>query len=215
MPSPVDELLDVEVRPGWRLSGERSLYLAAERTLVLADIHWGYADSHRRIGNLLPRWGDAEIALRVQRLLEHYAPARMIWLGDSLHTSAGAPAAEAFLDELAREMEVVILAGNHDRAWKRADRRDYAMGDLYFHHGDRPGAAAPGQIEIIGHLHPAVSWHDGAGLRLKLPALVEGPRRVILPSFSDWSAGLPWNERLEEGERLWLISRRKIWPLRG
>jgi metallophosphoesterase superfamily enzyme len=205
------DLLDVEIRPGWRLSSERSLYLAPERTLVVADIHWGYAEAHRRAGNLLPLWGDEALAFRLRRLLDHYRPARMIWLGDSLHTREGAPLAENFLADLSRGIEVIILAGNHDRQWKRADAHEYHLGDCFFHHGDRSREVPPGRIEIMGHIHPALSWSDGAGLRLKVPALVEGPRRVILPSFSDWSSGAAWNDRLAEGERLWLVSPRKIW----
>jgi metallophosphoesterase superfamily enzyme len=214
MASSTTELLDVEIRPGWRLSAERSLYFAEERTLAIADIHWGYADSHRRVGNLLPLWGDEQLARRLQRLLSHYRPVRMIWLGDSLHTPPAARIAEAFLGTLPRDIEVIVLAGNHDRAWPRVDAHDYRHADCYFHHGDRPREIEPGLIEIVGHIHPAISWSDGAGLRLKVPALVEGRRRVILPSFSDWSGGATWNGRLEEGERLWLISQRKIWAPR-
>jgi metallophosphoesterase superfamily enzyme len=215
MPISTTELLDAEIRPGWRLSAERSLYFAEERTLVVADIHWGYADSHRRVGNLLPLWGDEQIARRLQRLLSHYRPARMIWLGDSLHTPAAARIAEAFLETISPEVEVIVLAGNHDRKWPRINAHEHRVGDCFFHHGDRVRDIEPGLIEIIGHIHPALSWSDGAGLRLKVPALVEGRRRVILPSFSDWSGGARWNERLEEGERLWLISQRKIWALRS
>jgi metallophosphoesterase superfamily enzyme len=167
------------------------------------------------VGNLLPMWGDREIAGRLRRLLGHYQPERMIWLGDSLHTRQSARVAEDFLATLPPETEVIILAGNHDRSWPRADREEYRLGDCLFHHGDRAREIDPHGIEIIGHLHPAISWSDGAGLRLKLPALVHGSRRIVMPSFSDWSAGLPWNGRLEEDEKLWLISPRKIWAAAG
>jgi metallophosphoesterase superfamily enzyme len=211
MPSTTNDLIEVEIRPGWRLSSERSLYFNHERTLVVADIHWGYADSHRKIGNLLPLWGNEETDRRLSRLLEHYQPARMIWLGDSLHTPHAAPIAERFLSELNSSIEMIILAGNHDRNWPRAHAKEFQMGTCRFHHGDHPVQIEAGMMEIIGHLHPAFSWSDGAGLRLKLPALVEGPNRLILPSFSDWSAGAAWNGRLEAGEKLWLISPRRIW----
>jgi metallophosphoesterase superfamily enzyme len=137
----------------------------------------------------------------------------MIWLGDSLHTPSAAPIAEQFLSTLPPELEIVILAGNHDRKWPRATLAEYRLGSCHFHHGDREVEAVPDTVEIIGHLHPAIAWSDGAGLRLKVPALVEGPRRLVLPSFSDWSAGAAWNGQLQAGERLWLVSSRKIWPL--
>jgi metallophosphoesterase superfamily enzyme len=206
------ELPHAEVRPGWWLSAGRALYLEAERTLVIADIHWGYALSHRRAGNLLPLWGDPETAQRLHRLLERYQPARQIWLGDSLHTPGAREEAERFLGEWPG-VEAIVIRGNHDRSWPRADRDIHRLGPLVFHHGDRVHELGVDEIEIVGHLHPAVSWNDGAGLRLKFPALVHGPRRVVLPSFSDWAAGVPWNGRRAEAETLWVVSPRKVWPM--
>ena len=212
MPPSTLEIPHAEIQPGWFLSADRALYFAAERTLAIADIHWGYAFSHRRVGNLLPMWGNDEIALRLRRVIRRYAPLRMIWLGDSLHTPQAAEFAEKFLEEI-NGIEVIVVKGNHDRAWPRADRHDYRLGPLVFHHGDRARALEPGEIEIVGHIHPAMSWSDGAGMRIKVPALIHGPRRIVLPSFSDWSAGAPWNDRLEEDETLWLVSARKVWAL--
>ena len=211
MPLTFAEIPHVEIQPGWWLSGDRALYLAEEQTLAVADIHWGYAFSHRRVGNLLPLWGNDEIALRLRRVLSRYAPKRMIWLGDSLHTPEAASFAERFLEEL--DLEVIVIRGNHDRKWPRADRLDYRLGPLLFHHGDGTRELAAGEIEVIGHLHPALSMSDGAGLRLKVPALVQGPRRIILPSFSEWSAGAVWNNQLFPQEKLWLVSPRKVWAL--
>jgi putative SbcD/Mre11-related phosphoesterase len=207
------EIPHVEIQPGWWLSSDRALYLAPERTLVVADIHWGYAHSHRLAGNLLPLWGNDTIALRLRRLLERYQPQRMIWLGDSLHTPGAAEFADRFLAELGA-LEVIVVQGNHDRQWPRANHLDFRLGACLFHHGDSPRELGPGEIEIIGHLHPAISLGDGAGLRLKVPALVQGPRRIILPSFSEWSAGVTWNHQLAADETLWLVSSRKIWPHR-
>jgi metallophosphoesterase superfamily enzyme len=210
-PCPPD-LLHVEIRPGWWLAGDRALFLEDERTLVVADIHWGYAQSHRRAGNLLPLWGNEATAGRLRRLVHHYEPARMIWLGDSLHKPAEAEAAEQFLEEIAH-VETIVIAGNHDKKWKRADRLEFVLGGCFFHHGHVAREIESHLIEVVGHVHPALSWGDGAGLRLKLHALVEGPRRVILPSFSDWSSGTSWHDQLRDDERLWLISPKKIWPV--
>ncbi len=135
MPRSMSDLLDVEIRPGWRLSAERSLFFTNEQTLVVADIHWGYADSHRHAGNLLPLWGNEDLRRRLELLLAHYRPARMIWLGDSLHTRHGAKLAEDFLASISRGIEVIVLAGNHDRTWPRANVSEYRMGNFLFHHG--------------------------------------------------------------------------------
>jgi metallophosphoesterase superfamily enzyme len=42
---------------------------------------------------------------------------------------------------------------------------------------------------------------------------VAGERRLILPAFSPWAAGTPWNERLRPDEMLWAIAPARIFPL--
>jgi DNA ligase-associated metallophosphoesterase len=211
-PLPVNDLR-IEIRPGLWLDQERALYIEAKKMLVIADIHWGYADSHRRQGNLLPMWGNEETSQRLRALLVRYAPQRMVWLGDSLHTPKAAASAEEFLDELPDSLEVIIIRGNHDRTWPRAHADEFRMAGYTLHHGDRDLPVEEGITEIIGHIHPAFSWHDGAGTRLKVPVLVEEANRLILPAFSDWSAGATWNDKVRPGEKLWLISSRRIFSL--
>lgn len=189
-----------------------ALWLQPTRTLVVADIHWGYAESHRVHGNLLPAWGDAEIAARLRALLADYQPTEMIWLGDSLHTVAGRTAAEAFLSSL--DVPVTILAGNHDLHWARvADTPTLIRGEFFLHHGDRPALRPSALIEVVGHHHPAFVWHDGAGARLKLPALVAAPRRLVLPAFSPWAAGAPW--RAADDEIIYAIGTKRIFTVSG
>jgi metallophosphoesterase superfamily enzyme len=187
----------LEIFPGLWLDARLALWLATSRTLVVADLHWGFAESHRIRGNLLPAWGDADIANRLRSLIADYQPAEMIWLGDSLHTVAGRTAAEEFLGTVG--IPVAIVVGNHDRRWSRAaGLASVRRGNCVLHHGDRDFQSAAEEIEVVGHYHPAVSWGDGAGTRLKLPALVKSNRRIILPAFSPWAAGTPWKAAPDE-----------------
>jgi metallophosphoesterase superfamily enzyme len=200
-----------EVLPGVWLDARLALWFAAERLLVVADLHWGYAASHRAQGNLLPIWGDDEIEQRLQSLLADYQPAEMLWLGDVVHAAAGSARAEEFLR--ASSTPVVLIAGNHDRRWSPARERSVTRGRFFFHHGDRPSSVPAGCLEIVGHHHPAASWADGAGGRLKLPALIAGSRRLILPAFSPWAAGTPWNDQLSADETLWAVAPARIFAL--
>jgi uncharacterized protein len=201
-----------EIRADVWLDARRALWLSALRVLVVADVHWGYVATHRVRGHLLPDWGDGEIAGRLRSLLRDYEPAEMVWLGDSLHGPPGREAAERFMAD-ASATPISVLAGNHDARWRRASGRSLSRGGFFLHHGDRALPTPPGQVEIIGHLHPAVAWHDGAGGSLRLPALVDSPGRLILPAFSPWSAGTPWNASLRPGESLWGVSARRIFQL--
>jgi metallophosphoesterase superfamily enzyme len=200
-----------QIRPDVWVDARRALWLAEHRVLVLADIHWGYAESHRATGNLIPRWGDGEIAARIEGLVADYGPAEMIWLGDSVHSLAGRGSAEEYIAQA--KVPVLVLEGNHDVRWKRVSGPSAERGDFFLHHGHRKKVVPRGRVEIVGHHHPAVTWYDGAGGNLKIPALVEGPRRIILPAFSPWAAGTPWNSSLRAGETLWAVSARRVFKI--
>ncbi len=201
-----------EVQPGVWLDSRRAVWLGTERLLLIADLHWGYAASLRARGNLVPLWGDDEIAQRLNELVTAYAPVEMIWLGDVVHAAEGGAGAEAFIRE--SRLPVTLIAGNHDRNWRLAGVRSVIRGRFHFHHGDTTLALPEGTtVEVVGHHHPAVSWGDQAGSRLKLPALVASERRLILPAFSPWAAGTPWNDFLHTEDVLWAIAPRRIFAL--
>jgi uncharacterized protein len=200
-----------EIRPGIWLDSRLALWLAAERLLVVADLHWGYSASHRARGNLLPWWGDEEMEQRLQRLLNDYQPAEMIWLGDVVHAAEGAARAESFLRKTT--VSITHLAGNHDRRWRSAGAKSTVRGAYFFHHGDAVLNLPPACVEIVGHHHPAVVWYDGAGSSLKLPALVVSQRRLVLPAFSPWAAGTPWSAGPDASETLWAVAPSRIFAL--
>ena len=200
-----------QIRPDVWVDARLALWLARSRTLVVADLHWGYAVSHRAQGNLLPMWGDVEIATRLDALITDYQPQEMLWLGDSLHALAGRAPAEAWLKTAS--VPVTILAGNHDRRWPVATTASLMRDGFFFHHGDQALAVPEAALEVIGHHHPAFSWYDGAGGRVKIPALVAGPRRLILPAFSPWAAGAPWNGQLAADEVLWALTPKRVFAV--
>lgn len=205
-------MISAEILPGLHLDSRRALWLAAPRILVVADLHWGYAASHRARGNLLPSWGDADLSAALTALIDDYRPAQFLWLGDTLHTLTGRTAAEAFI--AASPVPITLIAGNHDARWSAPSTSSIHLATFFFHHGDTTPAVPPDALEIIGHYHPAYVHRDGTGTRLKLAALVAGPRRLILPALSPWAAGTPWNERLLPAETLWVATPKRVFPVK-
>jgi metallophosphoesterase superfamily enzyme len=206
-------LTKVEVRPGVWLSSGLALFLEGPRALVVADVHWGFAASQRAAGRLVPRWGDDDIAARLRALADAHQPRTIVIVGDIVHAEPGRDAAEETLAEFSAHARVVLVAGNHDRRSRLATVETHTEGDFFFHHGHAAPPAPARCTEVIGHFHPAAAWYDGAGTSLKMPALVEGRRRFILPAFSPWAGGVAWNAQLRPDERLWLISSRRIFPI--
>src|SRR3979490_2463573 len=146
------------------LDGRLALFHQTERWLPVADLDFGCELSPRAAGRLVPMWGMASISDRLTRLVEEYAPLRLIVLGDLVHDKTAAREAARLLRDMAARCEVLMVAGNHDRqlgghvemveSW-RTDR-------FHFHHG-HCAAEAAGRIQIIGHHHPPAVINHGAG----------------------------------------------------
>ena len=192
------------------LDSRLALFHEEERWLAIADLHFGFELSQRVVGRLVPFWGMESIETRLRQLLHDYHPATLILLGDLVHDQTAAREFFSLVIRLREQCDVVLLAGNHDAQIKRlnVDLRDSFVTDQFeFHHGDC-ARKQNGRIQIIGHFHPAATLHDGAGLRLKFPALVQESRCWILPAFSPWAAGTEWTER--EQSHIWLWTPQRI-----
>ncbi len=211
-----------EVAPGVWLDGRLALYHETGRWLVVSDIHYGYEISRRAAGGLFPAWGMQSIEDRLEELLTGYAPDHLIITGDVIDSHTATAEALRWLHALEDRCQgrLILVAGNHDRGRVRHEFdfvSHYTTPEGYtFHHGHEdlevdllPKTHA---IEVAGHFHPSVSFHDGAGLRLRLPALVQEERRWILPAFSPWAGGGPWRRSKQETTRLWACSPQRVFP---
>ncbi len=188
------------------LAGERLLldpagafFWPAAGVLVAADLHLekGTAAAHR--GSLLPPW-DTRITLeRLARLLRHWAPSRVVLLGDSFHdrhASARLPPAEAArLVQMAEQAEFVWVSGNHDPLPPQGVRGpavdEWRHGPFRFVHeaarrGDSRGHSG---VEICGHHHPKARVRTRAGW-ISRACFVAGPERLMLPAFGAYTGGL-------------------------
>ena len=93
---------------------------AVTATLLVAAVHLGKAATFRNAGIPVPE-GSAQADLaRLERLVQETAARRLIVLGDLFHARSGCT--QAVFDEFAAtrsrmpETEVLLIAGNHDRA---------------------------------------------------------------------------------------------------
>jgi DNA ligase-associated metallophosphoesterase len=198
----------VKVAKGVLLDGRLALFHEEQRWLAVADLHFGYELSQRAAGNLFPLWGMQTIETRLQELLADYRPRHLVLLGDLVHNQTGAGALTALLERLRATCDVIVLGGNHDRKLRRSDLAESWRTDgFYFHHG-HCAVKNGGDIQVVGHHHPAGVVRDGAGLRLKLPAFVQQANCWIMPAFSPWAAGAEWPR--DEKDRIWLCSPQRI-----
>lgn len=177
-----------------------ALWFPEPKTVVVADAHLGYGWAQRRRGELGPV-EDSKSQPKLRSLMQELRPSRVVFLGDLVHAPKPAAeereAIEATLRELACEAELVLVRGNHDRAFGRDfGHLNVAVVEAWQHngvtalHGDRLGRVAiPEGHLVVGHLHPVLRVKDAAGARQKLHLFLVAGRVTVMPAFSPFSGG--------------------------
>jgi len=182
------------------LLAEKAAFLAASRTLLVADAHIGKAVSFRALGVPVPRGTTSETLAALSALIATWGARRVVFLGDFLH-SARAHAA-ATLGAVARwrrehaSLELVLVRGNHDNragdpppylGMRVVDEPFELDGFAMCHHpSPRRGAYV-----LAGHLHPCVSLGGRGFDHLRLPCFWLGDDVGVLPAFGAFTGMHP------------------------
>ena len=174
-----------------RASG--ALWLAAERLLVVADLHLEKGSAYAARGQLLPPYDTRETLARLAAEAAHLRPRTILLLGDTLHDGA----AEARLSgddvrtltTIAAVAELIWIVGNHDTEGPRALPGDVAVGwraaGLWLAHEPAP---TPRFGEVAGHLHPCAKVKGAASVRRR--CFVSDGERLVMPAFGAFAGGL-------------------------
>ncbi|NNE90620.1 MAG: hypothetical protein HKN23_03150 [Verrucomicrobiales bacterium] len=221
---PIDR---AEVANGVWLDGRLALFHEAGNWLCVSDIHYGYEVSRQAAGGLWPDWGRAAVEERLQDLISEYSPETLIFAGDVVDSSVGGSDAVAFLSRMvALVPRTVLVAGNHDRGAVRREFdwvEDFEIDGFLFHHGHRTinSDRVKNLIEVVGHHHPSAGLHDGAGLTLRVPALIQESyedraERWVLPAFSPWAGGGQFRPAERSvSHREWVCSAKRVFESTG
>ena len=195
------------------LLADKAAFVAASRTLLVADAHIGKAVSFRALGVPVPRGTTSETLAALATLLACTGARRIIFLGDFLHSAhahaAATLAAVAAWGRAHRDVELVLVRGNHDdRAGDPprefgidvVDEPFMQHGFALCHHPQR----IAGAYVLAGHLHPCVSLGGRAGDHLRLPCFWLGDDVAVLPAFGAFTGMHPI--RAAAGERVFAIA---------
>jgi len=211
-PSPLSagQAADILLLPG------RAAFMAASATLLVSDLHLGKAAAFRSAGIPVPE-GSAQADLaRLERLVRETAARRLIVLGDLFHARSGCTA-EVFAEFAAARArmpatEVILVAGNHDRAIGRIPAslgidscmRSHDEPPFHFVHDPATGLTEPGRtcFTVAGHLHPTLSIAVPGGDRITGRCFVAQASLLVLPAFGSFTGG----HRVEVAAdtRLWI-----------
>lgn len=205
-------MIDVEIGPYlFQIFPQRALYWPAQRCLLIADLHLGKADTFRHFGIAVPQTVQWTDLARLSQLLEHLQPASCVVLGDFVHgriVNTDTSSAWNSLVAAFPQTRFELLLGNHDKALPahtfsfHAVASHRAIDGVWLTHEPLSEAQLPLglQLNIHGHIHPAMRI-DGS--RTKLPAMVYRKPYLMLPAFSEFTAGV---SAASYGDAIWVFA---------
>ena len=175
-----------------------AMFWRSKAWLMLSDLHLGKAAHFRKAGLPLPEGSDEQTLARLDELIAHFAPKRVVIIGDlfhSAHNNAWEPF-HAWCKRQAAELHLVL--GNHDRLaerrYREAGLHTHATGlvemPFILEHETPVAMGGFGMIHVIcGHTHPGIVLQGQANQSLRLPCFLVGPQVTLLPAFG-MSTGL-------------------------
>lgn len=175
------------------LHHQRALYWRREKTLLLADLHLGKAAHFRKNGIALPTQVNLKDLERLENLLLHYHPQRVIIVGDLIHAGANKEVDEfsTFINRFS-DIELILIKGNHDRFSTKKLKEmgiisvhsDLQIETITLSHQNIENLSSP---SIVGHTHPGVRIKMPTKGYLKFPCFVVTDNQIILPAFSQFT----------------------------
>jgi DNA ligase-associated metallophosphoesterase len=179
---------------------EKAAFLAASRTLLVADAHIGKAVTFRALGVPVPRGTTSETLDALSALVATWRARRIVFLGDFLHSArAHAPATLGAVARWRRAhaaLELVLVRGNHDHRagdpppslGMRVVDEPFSLDGFALCHHPRPRR---GEYVLAGHLHPCIGIGGRGFDHVRLPCFWLGDEVGVLPAFGAFTGMHP------------------------
>jgi DNA ligase-associated metallophosphoesterase len=172
---------------------QRALYWPAQKTLIVADLHWGKSGHFRKHGIAIPGSTQTQDEIRLATLVREYAIERLIIAGDLFHSRHNKEV-DLFTHwrNAHSSLHIDFVTGNHDILapelydnWNLSIHHEGLQAvPFYIAHDE---AADCGSFCIHGHIHPAVRITGKGRASIKLSCFAQDANRLILPAFGEFT----------------------------
>ena len=183
------------------LRGDGAIFLASQRSLLVADLHLGKDASFRAAGVPVPHGMNQQTLESLSKAIEETAAEHVLLLGDLIHDRDSMT--EALIDAFSNwrtqhaECKVTLVRGNHDRhvasfpeSWRMDVVTQAQLGNLLLlHEVTDETLAEVDAFQVGGHLHPVVSVGRGAD-QMRVRCFVVDQSHLTLPAFGPFKGGL-------------------------
>lgn len=199
---------------------ERAIWWPGERTLLIADVHFGKGAAFRALGVPVPRGTTRENLARLDTLIERHDARAIVFLGDFLHARSS-HAADTLADLAEwrarhRDLELELVRGNHDlRAGEPPASLGIRVVDEPYRRGPFALAHHPRRFEgaytLAGHLHPSYRLHGRGGDAVRLPCFWFRDGVGVLPAFGSFTGS--YAIRRDNDDRLFVVTPERVFSV--
>ncbi|MGE0589319.1 MAG: ligase-associated DNA damage response endonuclease PdeM [Cyclobacteriaceae bacterium] len=171
---------------------EKAIFVPAEKTLLLADLHLGKINHFRLAGIPLPNKANDENLERLIDLINKTRSERVIFLGDLFHSHYNYEW-ESLGQVIAHfpNCEFHLVLGNHDIMSQLQYERhrikvceELHMGPLLLTHELIENS---NKYNLAGHVHPGVRLTGRGKQSVMLPCFYFSKRQGLMPAFGSFT----------------------------
>ncbi len=181
-----------------QLLARRGVYWPEQKTLFIADTHFGKEASFRSQGIAVPRGSTDGTLATIARMISECHPSRLVLLGDMIHarssiTQGIRESLDAFFFAHP-QLRFSLVLGNHDRGlpalikgWPIEILDSGAqIGSVSVSHLPQEPSLST-KLLVCGHLHPAYRFTSKMDSVGKLPCFWLSNRQFVLPAIGEFT----------------------------
>ncbi len=198
----------------FQLLADKGLYWAQQRTLFVADTHFGKEATFRRYGIPVPSGSTAATLNKLSKMLGATSATRLVILGDMFHARSSLSlqvclAMEEFFG-LHNHIRLMLVRGNHDAhvgqlpsAWPvEIIEHQQTFGPIAISH--HPMKVPIGSdVLFCGHVHPAIRIRSPCNSIGKLPCFWLSKNCLVFPAVGEFTGTHAIRPTMED--RTWII----------
>ena len=193
----------------------RALWWPRERTLFIADTHFGKASTFRHFGIPVPEESHDDDLARLSSVLHATNAEHLVILGDFLHAPTGCTpdVMQSIASWRAKheQLAITLILGNHDRKagvpleeWNiKTCALPTQIGPFECHHEPPDSEETGTKYCLAGHLHPAHRLSERTGSGISSRCFIVKEHLAILPAFGSFTGS--HYPRTDQGDRTFII----------
>jgi DNA ligase-associated metallophosphoesterase len=202
------------------LHPHRAVFWEEQELLLIADLHLGKASHFRKSGIPVPELVHNDDFDRMETLLLHYQPQKVVFLGDLFHSGYN-KSWQRFTRFVRsqKDIDFVLIVGNHDimdmeqyTGMMVVDKMRIAP-YLLTHKPMSQGKHAQ-FYNISGHVHPAIKIRAHARQSFRVPCFYFSKDYCILPAFGNFT-GTGQLTDVRNSDEIFIVADHEVLPLNG